>query len=252
MKYFAFLLSLFAASLLQAIETYELRIYNMVSDEAAAQFDNWMQNGGMDAFKQSGAAKVGIFKPKAGDEAPEYTRMVLAVYKSLADVAENVRAPFIAKGANPQAEAFLDGTKQEPSYARVDSSLLTAFPAFKNLKDPKGKGTKDRFFELRVYESASERHAALKVDMFCDGGEIDIFNDVGLNSVFFGSARIASNFPQLTYMLVHESEEAHQQAWDNFRNAEAWQTLRKQEKYVGTVSNITKYFLVAMPYSQIK
>ena len=105
---------------------------------------------------------------------------------------------------------------------------------------------------MRVYESASERHAALKVDMFCDGGEIEIFNDAGLQSVFYGSARIAANFPQLTYMLVHENEEAYQQAWDNFRNAEAWDKLRKQEKYLGTVSNITRYFLVALPYSQIK
>lgn len=56
----------------------------------------------------------------------------------------------------------------------------------------------------------------------------------------------------LTYLLVRENEDACKQAWDNCRNAEAWQSLRQLDKYAGTVSNITRCFLTALPCSQIK
>jgi hypothetical protein len=251
MKYCFIIISLLVTTLLQAVETYELRKYDMVSEEAAEQFDAWMRNAGIKILKKTGAEKVGVFKPREGEETPQQTRFVLAVYKDLSAIGENVRPPFVSKSKNPKVEGFLDATKKEPSYTRVDSSLLTAFPGFKHLKEPEGKGSKDRFFELRIYESSSERMAAMKVDMFCGGGEIGIFNSVGLNSVFFGSARIAANFPQLTYMVVHEDQAASDAAWDGFRNAEGWQKLKQVEKYSGTVSHITKYLLVALPYSQI-
>lgn len=251
MKFYLTILSLLVTTLLQGIETYELRKYDLVSAENAQQFDAWMRNDGIKILKKSGAEKIGVFKPRAGEETPQQTRFVLAVYQDISAIGENVRSPFIPESKNPKVEGFLDGTKKEPSYTRVDSALLTAFPGFKHLKEPEGKGTKDRFFELRIYESSSERLAALKVDMFCGGGEIDIFNSVGLKSVFYGSARIAANFPQLTYMLVHENQAAADAAWDGFKNAEAWQKLRKAEKYAGTVSHIIKYNLVALPYSQI-
>jgi hypothetical protein len=218
MKFILFTFSLLISSFLLGTETYELRIYHLVSPEAAEQFDAWMTSGGKNSFKMAGASTVGVFKPRADEGADVNQRFVLARFDYLGDLKTNRTEPFLKKSSNKQAEAFLDGTKKEPSYTRVESSLLTAFPDFKKLKDPKGNGGKDRFFELRIYESSSERLAALKVDMFCDGGEIKIFNKTGLNGVFFGSARIAANFPQLTYMLVHENQEAADKAWKAFVN----------------------------------
>ncbi len=252
MKFILLVLSFLFSSFLLGIETYELRIYNMVSDEAAEQFDSWMKTGGVKALKMSGAAKVGVFKPRKDGEADTNQRFVLAVYDYLGDLKPNQTAPFLKTAADEEAEAFLNGTKKEPSYTRIESSLLTAFPAFKQLKDPKGNGGKDRFFELRIYESSSERLAALKVDMFCDGGEIKIFNRTGLNGVFFGSARIAANFPQLTYMLVHENQDAADKAWKSFINSNGWKKLKEKPKYEGTVSKIHKHYLVALSYSEIR
>lgn len=252
MKLIILTISLLFSSLLLAVETYELRIYHLVSADAAEQFDAWMKSGGMDALKDAGADEVGVFKPRADKDVDVNKRFVLATYDSLDDLEPNLVKPFLKTASNPKAESFLDGTKQEPSYTRVESSLLTAFKDFKNLKDPKGNGGKDRFFELRIYESSSERLAGLKVDMFCDGGEIDIFNETGLNGVFFGSARIAANFPQLTYMLVHENQEASDKAWKTFINSDGWQKLKVVPKYKGTVSKIEKHLLLALPYSDIR
>jgi hypothetical protein len=252
MKYLILSSFLFISSMLMGVETYELRIYHLASAEAEIQFDAWMKASGLKAMKSAGASKVGVFKPRPLEDAPPHQRFVLMQFDSLTDIQANQAKPFLKTSKNKKAEAFLSGTKKEPSYSRIESSLLTAFPGFKHLVDPKDNGNENRFFELRIYESSSERLAALKVDMFCGGGEIDIFNEVGLNGVFFGSARIAANFPQLTYMLVHEDQEASDKAWDAFRVSDGWQTLKSIPKYAGTVSKIHKHLLVSLPYSEIR
>ena len=80
MKYCLIIISLLVTTVLQAVETYELRKYDMVSEEAAEQFDAWMRNDGIKVLKKSGAEKVGVFKPRTGEEAPQQTRFVLAVH----------------------------------------------------------------------------------------------------------------------------------------------------------------------------
>jgi len=252
MKCSCFILGMLICTQSFAMETYELRNYQLTSAESAEQFDVWMETSGLTVLKDAGAAQVGVFKPKPEEEENDYSRFVLMRFDDLSDLQANRRAPVLASHSNEQAEAFLSGSKEDPAYARVDSSLLTAFPGFKHLVDPEGSGSDERFFELRIYESSSERLAALKVDMFCGGGEIEIFHEVGLTPVFFGSARIAGNFPQLTYMLVHENQEAADVAWQAFRKSEKWNVLRNLPKYEGTVSHILKYFIVALPYSEIR
>ncbi|MEX0323961.1 MAG: NIPSNAP family protein [Puniceicoccaceae bacterium] len=252
MKFILLTISLLASSLLLAVETYELRVYNLVSAEAAEQFDVWMKSGGMASFKAAGADTVGVFKPRADEDVDVNKRFVLATFDDLDDLKPNRIEPFLKTAKNEKAEAFLAGDKQNPSYTRVETSLLTAARDFKQLKDPRGNGGKERFFELRIYESSSERLAALKMDMFNDGGEIALFKETGLEIVFFGSARIAANFPQLTYMLVHENQEASDKSWKTFINSDGWQTMKAIPKYKGTVSKIHKHLLVALPYSEVR
>ena len=155
-------------------------------------------------------------------------------------------------GDDAGAEDYLGTGPKEAPYTRVESSLLTAFPGFAKLMDPAGDGGKDRYFELRTYENPNERAAALKVEMFGKGGEIAVFDEVGLKSVFYGSARIAQNLPQLTYMVVHENEDAAKQAWSGFGKSPSWAKLKKVQRYKGTVSKIYKHMLVALPFSELK
>jgi hypothetical protein len=44
---------------------------------------------------------------------------------------------------------------------------------------------------------------------------------------------------------------AHDANWDTFRKHPEWNRIKAIPKYKGTVSNITKTFLKATPYSQI-
>ena len=68
-----------------------------------------------------------------------------------------------------------------------------------------------RLFELRTYESTSEKAHRAKVRMFAEIGEIDIFKRVGLTPVFFGRTLSGPRMPNLVYMLVHENMAGREQ-----------------------------------------
>ena len=80
--------------------------------------------------------------------------------------------------------------------------VMRAFDAMPALEPSAGAGTATpRIFELRTYESHSDRAALNKLKMF-NAGEIPIFRRAGLTPVFFGETVIGAKMPSLTYMLV--------------------------------------------------
>ena len=87
--------------------------------------------------------------------------------------------------------------------------------------------------------------------LFEAGGEIEIFQRVGLAPVFFGEALIGTKLPNLTYMLGFDNREASDTAWDVFRADPAWIKLKAVQKYKETVSNITNIYLTPAACSQI-
>ncbi len=129
--------------------------------------------------------------------------------------------------------------------------LLLAFTGMPRLTVPGSGEGKQRRFELRTYKSENELQAFLKLKMFNEG-EIELFKKVGLPAVFYGEALIASNLPQLTYMLVHDDEEAQQKAWQTFIGHPEWKALSSEEQYQIIKLQITKHMLAATEYSQIK
>ncbi len=134
---------------------------------------------------------------------------------------------------------------------RIRSELQVAFDCFPQLKVPAQKvAGKDRLFELRVYESATERMGHLKVDMF-NNGKVPIFLDCGIQPVFFGQAIVGDRLPNLTYMTVYDNAEERDAGWKKFQAHPDWQKLKVVEKYQGTVSKIHKFNLKPRPYSQL-
>ena len=87
--------------------------------------------------------------------------------------------------------------------------------------------------------------------MFNEGGEIDVFRKTGLRPVFFGETLAGPLMPNLTYMLVFDSEESQAEHWDEFRNHPDWLALREDKQYKDTVSNVTDFILRPASFSQI-
>jgi hypothetical protein len=105
--------------------------------------------------------------------------------------------------------------------------------------------------QLRIYESHNQYKAKKKVEMFNEGGEIDIFRKTGMNPVFFGETLIGTRFPNLTYMLGFDDMEAKLAAWEAFLAHPDWKECKSRPEYAETVSHITNIMLRPAPGSQI-
>ena len=198
-------------------------------------------------FNRIGIQPVGVFQP-AEEISPVY---VLLPHASLESVITSTQrlladAEYLAKG-----EAFLNAPADKPAYQRIESSLLLAFKGMPALETP--VQSPGRVFQLRIYESPSVKTGQKKIEMFNDAGEIDIFRRVGLHPVFFGEALIGSKMPNLTYMLVFESEQQLKENWKKFGGDPDWQRLRKMEEYSdkAILSGITNLLLKPADYSQV-
>jgi len=148
-------------------------------------------------------------------------------------------------------KAYLETDIKKPVYTRMRSELLVAFNCFPKLAVPTQKAAnKERLFEMRVYESPTERMGVLKVEMF-NSGEVPIFLDCGIQPVFFGQAIIGDRMPNLTYMTVYDNAAQRDECWKKFQSNPDWAKLKVVEKYAGAVSKIQKINLLPRPYSQL-
>jgi hypothetical protein len=132
---------------------------------------------------------------------------------------------------------------------RVESTLLRAFDAMPRVEPSAGAGT-PHFFELRTYESHSDRAALNKLKMF-NAGEVPIFRRAGLTPVFFGETIIGAKMPSLAYMVTFADMSARDRAWTAFGQDPEWKTLSADPQYRENVSTISDIILRSLPYSQI-
>jgi hypothetical protein len=213
---------------------------------------DYLQNAAIPALNRQGVKPVGVFEAMFGVASP--TVFVLAPFATAAAVFSLEAAlekdeQYVSAGA-----AYLNATATDPAYVRQEVSLLTAFPQMPRVQVPAATAAKGpRLFELRTYESASERGHRMKVKMFAEMGEIAIFRRVGLTPVFFARTAVGPRMPNLVYMLVHENMAAREKSWDAFRTDPEWRKLASTPGYSDAeiVSNITTVFLAPAAYSQI-
>ncbi|NQT13520.1 MAG: NIPSNAP family protein, partial [Planctomycetes bacterium] len=225
---------------------YELRLFHLGEGSKLKPFEDFLCQAAIPTLNRIGIEPVGVFGPAEGDDPYVY---VLLRHKSLESVATLTQKlgdddTFMDAGGE-----FLMAPKDDPAYARFESSLLVAFDNHPRLTVPSKK--ESRVFQLRIYESRSTERGQKKIEMFNEGGEIDIFHKVGLNPVFFGEALVGSKLPNLTYMVGFDDEEAMKAAWKAFLAHPDWEKLKQDTQYDNTVSNITNIVLRPLACSQI-
>jgi hypothetical protein len=229
-------------------EFYELRLYHLRRGSKQKLFDEFYRESAIPAMNRAGINPVGVFSVAYGPDSP--TMYVLLPHRTMdafATSLDRVRSDAEYQKAGAQ---FINAPATDPSYVRVESHLLIAFPGMPKLEIP-GDG-KSRIFELRTYESHSKKANKKKVEMF-DRGEIAIFRRNGLQPVFFGETLIGSKMPSLTYMLVFENMAAREKNWGAFASDPEWKKLSATAGYTDPeiVSNISNTILRPTAYSQI-
>jgi hypothetical protein len=232
-------------------EYYELRQYHLRRGPQVKLTDDFLREAALPAWRRLGLGPIGVFNTTIGPDTP--TVCVLIPHLSL----ESVAASAARLQADPEYQragaAFLNVPSTDPAYVRIESALMLAFASFPRLEVPPGAAeNRPRLFELRTYESHSEKAHLKKVEMF-DNGEIAIFRRTGLRPVFFGRTLIGSRQPNLTYMLTFDDMAARDKNWAAFIADPEWKKLSTTPGYTDgeIVTNIGNAFLTPTPYSQV-
>jgi hypothetical protein len=229
----------------------ELRTYTLVDSAAEKKLDAYLEQALLPALLRQGLGPIGVFGQSGESEDGGIKVMVLVPGPDVESVTSATAKLSQDERYQQAAAGYLNNPAKEPIVKRIQSELLLSFDVWPKVVVPQQKNNNaPRLFELRIYESPTEKRGQLKVEMF-NSGEVPIFLDCGVAPVFMGQALIGDKMPNLTYMTVYDSEAAREAAWKKFVKHPAWQTLSKIKKYDGTVSTIHKSDWRPKPYSQL-
>jgi len=230
---------------------YELRKYLLRRDKQVQTTAKYLSDALIPALNKMGIGPVGAFSVDIGPETPTIYLLLPSVeLETLVNAGLYLREDQTFLSA---AEPFWDAPDTSPAFERVENTLFIAFEKWPQLVLPPPTATKGkRVFQMRSYESASDRDHVRKVEMF-QSGEFEAFDRAGFWRVFFGDALIGERLPQLTYMLSFPDLEHMNAMWDTFRSDAGWKKLQADPRfsYDQLVVNITNLVLSPTAYSQV-
>ena len=254
MKEFCLFFSLFALSLSTYSKPtnkdfYQLKVYHLKDDNQVSMTDNFIKNFYLPALHRYGIKNIGVFKPLTNDTASDKRIFVLIPFSSpeqwlaISDKINNDPA------FNESAKNFLAADSKTAPFVRMESVLMEAFEKQPHLVFPKQKNA-ERIFELRSYESPTIHLAKKKMDMF-NHDEINIFNRLGFDPVFYGKVVAGSRMPNLMYLTIFKSLEDRNAQWKVFGDDAKWKEISadpKNENKV-SVSHMDSILMLAADYS---
>jgi hypothetical protein len=216
---------------------YQIRVYNLKSNEQVAAVDQFLKNAYLPALHRAGITKVGVFKPIANDTAQLKRIYVFIPFKSLS---EWEKLPLLLdKDVSYQSAAneFIHAAADKKPFERIESILLEAFTmhsrfVISGLTNPLA----ERVYELRSYESPTENLHKTKVKMFNEGGEIALFKKLNFNAVFYGKVLSGSRMPNLMYMTTFENMADRDAHWKAFGSSPDWKAMLALPEYENKVS----------------
>lgn len=234
----------------QAREYYQLKIYSFETDAQMTATDTYLKDAFLPALKRLDIGPIGIFKPRPTDSITPKKTYVLIPFNGIVQFSlleDTLMADEIHQNAG---KAYLTAAHDKAPYQRIESIFMKAFVDMpKMLASPLDGPRKDRIYELRSYEAATEDLYKKKVDMFNAGGEIALFERLKFNAVFYAEVLAGGQTPNLMYMTTHANQEVRDTNWKNFVDSPEWKKLKVLPKYQNTVSHIDTTFLYPTEYS---
>jgi hypothetical protein len=233
-------------------EFYEIKVYHFSNSGQEQLIDNYLQHALLPALHKLGIATTGVFKPIANDTAADKRIFVLMPLKSMDQL---LTLPGqLAKDAsyNNSAQDYMDAAYNNLPYTRMESTLLQAFRLAPTMQHPQlGEPQAERVYELRSYESPTEKLHLNKVKMFNDGGEIPLFKRLGFNAIFYADVINGSHMPNLMYMTSFNNMASREEHWKTFGADTEWKALSAQPQYQHNVSKADIILMHATPYSEL-
>jgi hypothetical protein len=225
------------------------RFHNSAEDQPARVAD-YLEAGLGPALARAGAKLAGAFSNVIGPDGPYY--VTLSEFASL-DALQDALTKLKADEGHQQELRKLSAGAGLP-FVRVESSLLRSFDGMPSVALPDATEKRPpRLFELRMYESQSFVTLERKVGMF-NGGEMQIFERLGMRPVFFGETIVGPQQPNLMYMLSYDDLAARDRLWHDFGTDAEWRKLsgRAELKDAEIVANISNVILRPLTFASVR
>lgn len=228
---------------------YQLKIYHLKTKAQEERLDNYLQKAYLPALHQTGIKPVGVFKPVTQDTADQkiYVLIPFSSIKKLLTIDQvlNKNQQYLTDGKD-----YLDANYKDAPFTRVENIILSAFPKMPSPSVPQLTSAKpERVYELRSYESPTEKYNINKVKMFNDGNEVALFKRLGFNAAFYAEVIAGSRMPNLMYMTTFNNKQDRDKHWETFSNDAEWKTLVAKSEYQNNVSHNEIVFLHPTLYS---
>lgn len=231
-------------------EFYQFTVYHYSDPEQENILDGYLQHALLPALHRMGMSNIGIFKRISNDTAVNkslYVFMPIPGLQATIRIQEQLTndQAYIKAGA-----AYINAVHTAAPYNRMETILMKAFSHAPIMKLPVlNADKKERVYELRSYESATEKIFKNKVHMFNEGGEIDLFAQLNFNAVFYSEVIAGSKMPNLMYMTCFENKADRDAHWKRFGDDPFWKKLSSMPEYQHNVSHIDIILLRPAAYS---
>ncbi|GAA4089700.1 hypothetical protein GCM10022392_08840 [Mucilaginibacter panaciglaebae] len=228
---------------------YQIKIYHFKTQAQESRLDAYFQNAYIPALHKAGVKNIGIFKVLKQDSLDKKL-YVFVPYKTW-DALETTDQKLLSDKTYLQSgKDYLEAPANDAAYTRIETIVLRAFPGAPEPNVPNLTAKKsDRIYELRSYESATEKYNASKVKMFNVGGEIGIFKGYNFNAIFYAEVIAGSHMPNLMYMTTFNGLQDNKDKWKKFFDDERFKALGKMPEYQKNVSKAESLFLYPTDYS---
>ena len=229
---------------------YQLKIYSFNTLEQVQGADDYFKEAFIPSLNGIGIANVGVFKPTSIDS-DSIKRIYVLIPFSTIDAFISLEEKLEKNQShNTKGSSFLNAPHNKPAFSRYESILMRSFDEFPILKIPKLIGDQsNHIYELRSYESPSNKYYKTKVDMFNLGGEVKLFDRLKFNAVFYGEVISGSKMPNLMYMTTFSDMESRDAHWNAFSTSPEWTKLKAATKYKNSVSHADIILMHPTDYS---
>lgn len=231
-------------------EYYQITVYSFADAAQEKIIDQYLEKAYLPALHKKGIQPVGVFKPIANDTANIKIIYVIIPFNSL-EQAKDLPAQLLKDKEYTEAgKEYLEALYNNTPYRRMENILMQAFVLAPMMQLPRLTSSKtERIYELRSYESPTEKLNMNKVKMFNEGGEIALFKKLNFNAIFYAEVIAGSHMPNLMYMTSFENRNDRDAHWKAFGESPEWKNLTSMPEYQHNVSKAEVILTKATLYS---
>ena len=231
-------------------EYYQLTIYHCKTSDQLAVTSAYLKDIYLPALHNKGLTNIGVFSAIENDTVADKRLYVLIPFGNLQKYESYADAVTAGTLVKKDSSSYTSAAFNQPPFERMETVFLKAFKDMLHLKKPTlSSPISERVYELRSYESSTERLYHQKVKMFNDGGEVKLFDALKFNAVFYAEVLSGSHMPNLMYMTTFENKADRDEHWKNFVAAPVWKTISAMPEYLNTVAKADIFFLRPTDFS---